>query len=63
LLLGRSEDFTLAIGLRSLLTNPQDLKQTSYAAGAVIVAVPIAILFISLRKLMIGGITAGGVKG
>ena len=63
LLLSKSEDFTLARGLRTLTTDPQHIDQAAFAAGAIIVAVPISCLFIALRNFLVGGITAGGVKG
>lgn len=63
LLLNKSEDYTLAKGLFTLTSDPQKVDQAAFAAGAVLVAVPISLLFISLRKFLVGGITAGGVKG
>lgn len=63
LLLGKSEDYTLARGIRQLIDDPYKTDQPAFAAGAIIVAVPISMLFIALRKFLVGGITAGGVKG
>ncbi len=34
-----------------------------FAAGAIIVSLPVMILFFALQKNLIGGLTAGGVKG
>ena len=34
-----------------------------FAAGALIVSVPVMILFFALQKHLVGGLTAGGVKG
>jgi arabinogalactan oligomer/maltooligosaccharide transport system permease protein len=53
----------LARGIRILITNQQKLDQSAFAAGALLVAIPISIFFILLRNFLIGGITAGGVKG
>ena len=36
---------------------------TRFAAGAVIVSIPIAILFIATQKFYVQGITGGSVKG
>ena len=63
LLLSKSEDYTVARGLRSLINNPKEVDQAAFAAGAVIIAVPISLLFISLRNFLVGGMTSGGVKG
>jgi arabinogalactan oligomer/maltooligosaccharide transport system permease protein len=36
---------------------------TNFAAGAVLIAVPIAILFLSFQRFFVSGLTAGGTKG
>ncbi|MDQ1004951.1 ABC-type maltose transport system permease subunit [Neobacillus niacini] len=36
---------------------------TTFAAGAVLIAVPIAILFLSFQRYFLSGLTAGGTKG
>ena len=33
------------------------------AAGAVLIAVPVAILYLALQKYFVSGLTSGGVKG
>ena len=63
LLLTKETDFTLAKGLRVLITNERKLDQPAFAAGSILIAVPIAILFISLRKFLVSGISTSGVKG
>lgn len=63
LLLSQSDDFTLARGLRTLVISGRDVDQAAFAAGSILISLPISILFISLRKFLVGGITAGGVKG
>ncbi|MDV8952343.1 sugar ABC transporter permease, partial [Leuconostoc falkenbergense] len=35
----------------------------SFAAGAVIIAIPITILFIVLQRFYVSGVTSGSVKG
>ena len=57
-----TDKFTLPLGL----TNLQGAYQTSwgvYSAGALITALPIIILFVSLSKFLVGGLTLGSVKG
>jgi ABC-type maltose transport system permease subunit len=34
-----------------------------FAAMSVIVALPVAVIYIALQKYITGGLTAGGVKG
>jgi arabinogalactan oligomer/maltooligosaccharide transport system permease protein len=34
-----------------------------FAAGAVISAIPVLLLFLFLQKYIVGGLTAGSVKG
>ena len=36
---------------------------TKFAAGSVLIAIPIAILFLFLQKYFVSGLTAGGTKG
>lgn len=45
--------------------SPQKMgaSYTTYAAGAVLIAVPVAILYLSLQKYFVSGLTAGGTKG
>lgn len=58
-LLIKNEDlYTVAQGLMTL----PDTEFTRFAAGAVFIAVPIVILYFSIVKYMINGITAGAEK-
>ncbi|PKR85447.1 sugar ABC transporter permease [Heyndrickxia camelliae] len=60
----RTEDkYTLAVGLYQLVAKQFGNEFTTFAAGAVLIAVPISILFLSLQKYLISGLTAGGTKG
>ncbi len=57
------ESYTVALGLYMMLKNDYiNSWYTSFAAGAVIVALPISILFISLNKYYVEGLS-GSVKG
>lgn len=60
----RVDKYTVAIGLFSMI-NKETAQQlyTKFAAGAIVVAVPITILFIYLQKYYVEGITGGSVKG
>lgn len=54
---------TLAIGLFEMVTGTGNTKFTTFAAGAVLVAIPITLLFLFLQKYLIEGLTAGANKG
>lgn len=53
--------FTLSRGMAAL--NNQEVPRQYLMAGAVIVTVPIMVLFFWFEKYLVGGLTAGGVKG
>ena len=53
--------FTLSRGMVSL--NSQEVPRQFLMAGAVIVTVPIMVLFFWFEKYLVGGLTSGGVKG
>ncbi len=58
------ENYTVALGLFKMLEKEFIHNYyTQFAAGAVIVSIPIAILFISTQKFYVGGVTGGSVKG
>jgi len=62
-LLRSEEKYTLAVGLYDLVAKQFGAEFTTFAAGAVLIAVPIAILFLSFQKYFVSGLTAGGTKG
>ncbi len=53
---------TLAIGLYDMISSDTNNNFTMFAAGAVLVAVPITILYVCLQKYLIQGIMAGANK-
>lgn len=58
------ESYTVAIGLFELLDNThKNTYFTCFAAGSILVAVPVVLLFIFLQKYYVEGITGGSVKG
>lgn len=57
------ENYTVAIGLQQFITNPREQRVTLFAAGAILIALPISILFFFLQKNFVSGLTAGGTKG
>jgi arabinogalactan oligomer / maltooligosaccharide transport system permease protein len=63
ILLRTEENYTLAVGLYELVAKQFGAEFTTFAAGAVLIAVPIAILFLSFQRFFVSGLTAGGTKG
>ena len=63
ILLRSEEKYTLAVGLYDMVAKQFGAEFTTFAAGAVLIAVPIAILFLSFQKYFVSGLTAGGTKG
>ena len=63
ILLRSEEKFTLAVGLYELIADQFGNEFTLFAAGSVLIAVPISLLFLSLQKYFVSGLTAGGTKG
>ncbi len=58
-----ADQYTIAIGLWRMLEKEYiDNWYTSFAAGAVLISIPIAILFLKLQKYYVDGM-AGAVKG
>jgi arabinogalactan oligomer / maltooligosaccharide transport system permease protein len=55
---------TVATGLQGLLAGDRyDLNWGPFAAGALIASIPVVLLFQFLQRFIVGGITAGAVKG
>ena len=63
ILLRTEKNYTLAVGLYELVAKQFGAEFTTFAAGAVLIAVPIAILFLSFQRYFVSGLTAGGTKG
>lgn len=62
-LLRTQEKLTVAVGLQSFISNTKDQKIALFAAGAILIAVPITTLFFFLQKHFVSGLVAGGTKG
>lgn len=63
LLSSREESKTLAVGLFSMIQGQEQSNLTMFAAGSVIVAVPITIVFFLTQNYLVQGISAGANKG
>ncbi|VTN14568.1 Maltose transport system permease protein malG [Raoultella terrigena] len=57
------DKYTLPIGLYNLVAQKMGASYTTYAAGAVLIAVPVAILYLALQKYFVSGLTSGSTKG
>ena len=58
-----ADNYTVAIGLFNMLTRDNiEEWYTCFAAGAILIAVPISILFLTLQRYYVEGL-AGSVKG
>ena len=58
------ENYTVTIGLFELLEpSRKSTYFTSFAAGSILVAVPIVLLFMFMQKYYVEGVTGGAVKG
>jgi len=55
--------FTLAIGLYQWASDERNAPWGLFAAGAVLAAIPVVLLFLFLQKYIVGGLTSGSVKG
>lgn len=61
---GTSSGMNVAVGMYNWLNNDMiTTRYTMFCAGGVIVAVPVAILFMCLQKYYVEGVTGGAVKG
>jgi ABC-type maltose transport system permease subunit len=56
------EAMPLAVGLQSMIVGQFGINWSVYCAGAVLGSIPMLVLFYSLQKYFIGGLTEGSVK-
>ncbi|XID92158.1 sugar ABC transporter permease [Paenibacillaceae bacterium WGS1546] len=57
------ENWTLAVGLWNLVDSYNSTEFTLFAAGCVLVAIPITLLFMYTQRFLVDGLTAGASKG
>lgn len=60
--MNKETSYTLPVGLR-LMVGEFSSDWSHFAAGAILVSLPVMALFFALQKQLVGGLTAGGVKG
>ncbi len=61
--LADQRDTTLAVGLYSYVSNPLRQEWGLFAAGALMAAIPVLVVFAFAQKQLVTGLTAGAVKG
>ena len=62
LILTGEKNYTVAVGLYSLITGKENSYFTIFEAGAVVIAIPITILFLIFQRYLAQGISAGASK-
>jgi arabinogalactan oligomer/maltooligosaccharide transport system permease protein len=63
LIMSDLRDTTLAVGLQSYVSNPLRQNWGFFAAGSLMAAIPLMAVFLATQKNLVGGLTAGAVKG
>jgi len=61
--LNKETAYTLPLLLKSYVGEHGSTEWGSFAAGAILVSLPVVLLFYALQKNLVAGLTAGGVKG
>lgn len=62
-LLTNPKSYTLAAGLFTLIQDQRTMRQPVFAAGGLLTAIPIVLLFAVLQKELVSGLASGSVKG
>ncbi len=63
IMLQSSDQYTLAVGLSLFIQNQYANRWGIFAAGSLVGAIPIVLLFLIFQRYLVGGLTSGGVKG
>jgi arabinogalactan oligomer / maltooligosaccharide transport system permease protein len=63
LLRGNEGSYTLAVGLSAYVNAGFDSRWGPFAAGSLIAAIPVVIVFFAAQRYIVSGLTAGAVKG
>lgn len=62
IVISQQQLYTLPLGLESLAGQFQT-EWANYAAGSLLICVPVMVLFVALNRWIVGGLSLGGVKG
>jgi arabinogalactan oligomer/maltooligosaccharide transport system permease protein len=63
LFLADMDSRTIAVGLQQFIGGQYSKNWGPFAAGSIIASIPIVIIFLSLQRYIVSGLTAGSVKG
>lgn len=63
IILSSEDNWTLAVGMYQWVSNQLTSRWGLFAAGVVLASIPILVLFLSLQRYIVGGLTAGSTKG
>ncbi|WP_062523109.1 sugar ABC transporter permease [Demequina silvatica] len=58
-----NDNWTLAVGMYQWVSDQLTARWGIFSAGTVIAAIPVLVLFLALQRYIVGGLTAGSVKG
>lgn len=62
-LLQTNSQFTLPVGMQGFISQQYGQRWGPFAAGSLMAAVPVTLLFLFLQRWIVSGLTAGSVKG
>ncbi|MCC6348204.1 MAG: sugar ABC transporter permease [Candidatus Eisenbacteria bacterium] len=62
IVISQQQLYTLPLGLESLAGQFQT-EWANYAAGSLLICIPVMVLFVALNRWIVGGLSLGGVKG
>ena len=54
---------TLAVGLYGLVSAHHNTNYGVFSAGSLLASLPVLVLYLSLQRFLVGGLTSGAVKG
>ncbi len=57
------DKFTLAVGMRAFISGSFSANWTQFAAASILGALPILVIFFSLQRFLVEGLTKGALKG
>lgn len=60
---GNEQDFTLSVGLWNFVNDRFSQRWGMFAAGALLAAIPIIVIFLFMQRYIVSGLTSGAVKG
>ncbi|KAA0966363.1 sugar ABC transporter permease [Sporosarcina sp. ANT_H38] len=63
IILRSPENYTLALGLFNFINDKFANNFTRFSAGAILIAVPVSLIYLYLQRFLISGLTGGGTKG